>query len=517
MKILLINPEFPPSFWSFKETNQISGRKALLPPLGLITAAALMPSEWEFRLVDLNSRRLTEADWDWADLVLLTGMLIQRPGLLTLIREAKSRGKTVVVGGPYITSVPQEVLEAGADFVVRGEGENTIPLLIEALGHGEKQGLFQTDAKPAMAASPVPRYDLLNLADYVSLTIQTSRGCPFECEFCDVINLYGRRPRYKSPDQVLEELAYLYRLGWRGEIFISDDNFIGNKDHAREILHRLIPWLKSRGEPFSFWTQTSVNLGQDLEMIDLMTTANFSHVFLGVESPDAEVLSANRKYQNLKNPLEQSLANLTANGLTPIASFIIGFDSEIKGVGERISEFVENNYLPTVMLNVLQVLPNTALWHRLQREGRLLRNVTSGDNTMGQLNYRPTRPELEIWTEYREMVNRLYEPSNYLQRALHHILAMRPTRRAQAHRQGNRETRQAPQKNCPRVSTRQEMVALLRLIWRQGIMGGCRLQFWRQLVAIYRRNPSRLTRYLHTCGLGENLFRLRREFLREGH
>ncbi len=517
MKILLVNPEFPPSFWSFKETNRLLGRKTIMQPLGLITVAALLPREWEFRLVDLNARNLSNDDWDWADLVMLSGMIIQRQGLLALIREAKNRGKTVVVGGPYATSVPQEVLEAGVDFLVRGEGENTIPLLLEALRQGKQQGVFQAEAKPSMANSPLPRYDLVNLQDYVSLSVQTSRGCPFECEFCDVINLYGRQPRYKSPDQVLAELETLYRLGWREGIFISDDNFIGNKEHAREILEALIPWMKSFGEPFSFVAQTSVNLGQDLKMLNLMTEANFCQVFVGVESPDPEVLSLNRKYQNLRNPLEQSLANITANGLSPIASFVIGFDGEEKGAGERICAFVEKNNVPTVMLNVLQVVPNTALWDRLQSEGRLLEDHTSGNSTIWErLNFIPTRPESEIMAEYRWAVNRLYEPSGYLRRAFNHILAMRPTRRALTPRQGDQECRQTFKDHCPQVNQRRAIVALLKLIWRQGILGGCRLQFWRQLLTLSRQNPSRLIRYLHICGIGENMFRLRREILEKG-
>ncbi|MGO9396060.1 MAG: B12-binding domain-containing radical SAM protein [Desulfobaccales bacterium] len=512
MQVLLINPKFPHSYWSFEETNKISGHRALLPPLGLITAGALLPLEWELRLVDLNARCLSHADWNWPDLVMLTAMVIQQQGLLALIKEAKQRGKTVVVGGPYVTSVPQEVLAAGADFLVCGEGENAIPLWLEAMQTGQKRGIFQAEEKPSMTASPVPRFDLLKLDDYDTLAIQTSRGCPFECEFCDVINLYGRLPRYKNPSQILSELTTLYRLGWRGGILISDDNFIGNKAHAREILRTLIPWMKDRGHPFSFWTQTSVNLGQDLAMIDLLTEANFSHIFLGIESPDQGILSANRKYQNLKNPMEQSLANITANGLSPVTSFIIGFDGEEKGAAERICTFVENNDLPLVMLNTLQVLPNTALWDRLQREGRLLEKATTGDNTMGGLNYLPTRPQAEIMTEYREMVNRLYEPSGFLKRAFRHILAMRPTRQALRH--GDQENRQTPKIHRPRGNKIQQLSALVKLIWRQGIQGPCRWQFWRQLAQVYQQNPSRLIRYLHTCGLGENLFRLRREILK---
>ncbi|HEY9073772.1 MAG TPA: B12-binding domain-containing radical SAM protein [Desulfobaccales bacterium] len=513
MRTLLINPESPFTFWTLKDSYELLGRKTLTPPLGLLTVAALLPPEWELRLIDLNTGGLTDADWDWADLVLLTGMIIQRHNLLALIKEAKYRGKTVVVGGPYATSLPGEVLAAGADFLVQGEGENTIPLLLAALREGKPRGTFEAAEKPAMTASPAPRFDLLKLDDYVILTLQTSRGCPFECEFCDIINLYGRKPRYKSPGQVISELETLYRLGWREEVFIADDNFIGNKEHAREILRAMIPWLKDRGEPISFWAQTSVNLGQDLEMIDLMTAANFGHVFLGVESPDPEVLALNRKYQNLKNPLEQSLANITANGLTPVASFVIGFDGETAGAGERLCAFVEQNHLPMVMLNTLQVLPNTALWDRLQREGRLLDTETSCNSTMGRLNYRPSRPESEIIAEYREAVHRLYEPSGYLRRAVHHILSMRPTRRAL----GLLPAESAPgqiSKTSAHHNDLRQITAFLKLVWRQGIMAEYRLQFWRQLIAIYRRNPSRMVRYLDACGMGENLFRLRKEILK---
>ena len=262
MRVLLINPEFPGSFWSLQQSCELLGRKTLMPPLGLLTLAALLPADWELRLVDLNARPLRPDDWDWAELVMLSGMIVQREGLLNLIREAKARHKTVVVGGPFATSVPQEILEAGADFLVRGEGETTIPLWLAAWQAGETHGVIEPDGRPEMTLSPVPRFDLLNLDDYIIVGIQTSRGCPFNCEFCDIVNLYGRKPRYKSPDQVLAELETLFNLGWRREVFICDDNFIGNQTHARAILKKLIPWMKSHGEPFSFWTQASANLGQ---------------------------------------------------------------------------------------------------------------------------------------------------------------------------------------------------------------------------------------------------------------
>lgn len=285
MRVLLVCPEFPLSFWSFPKSCQLKGNKAINPPLGLLTVAALLPLEWELCLVDLNTRSLTEEDWQWADLTILSAMYIQRKGLLALVREAKHRGKTVIAGGPYPTSLPEAALEVGCDFVVRGEGENTIPLLLEAMRDG-KSGVIENSKKPDMITSPIPRFDLLRLKDYDTLTVQTSRGCPFECEFCDVVNLFGRKPRYKSPKQVIAELEILYQLGASGPILICDDNFIGSKKHARALLQELTPWMKSRGEPFGFMTQASVNLGQDLEMIDLMTAANFNKVFIGIESAD---------------------------------------------------------------------------------------------------------------------------------------------------------------------------------------------------------------------------------------
>ena len=511
MRVLLINPEFPSSFWSWQQSCELLGRKTLMPPLGLLTLAALLPGDWEFRLVDLNTRRLRPDDWDWAEIVMLSGMIVQREGMVTLIREAKSRHKTVVVGGPFATSVPQEILEAGADFLVRGEGEITIPLWLAAWRAGETHGVIEPAGRPEMALSPVPRFDLVNLHDYIIVGLQTSRGCPFNCEFCDIVNLYGRKPRYKSPDQVLAELELLFNLGWRREVFICDDNFIGNQTHARALLNKLIPWMKSHGEPFSFWTQASANLGENMPLVDLLTAANFSNVFIGVESPDEAVLVGNRKYQNLKNPLGQALTNISANGLGVVPSFIMGFDQETKGAGDRICAFVAQHNLPAVMLNLLQALPNTALWDRLQQENRLTETGVSADMIDASFNFLPTRPASEIVAEYIRTVDYLYEPTKYLARAYRHFLAMRPTRSAAGKPKtpghGKKKNR------FPVHARREDLLAMVKLCWRQGIVADYRWQFWRQLVGIYRQNPSRLAKYLTQCAIGENLFPIREELL----
>jgi radical SAM superfamily enzyme YgiQ (UPF0313 family) len=512
MRVLLINPEFPSSFWSLSESCELLGRKTLMAPLGLLTLAALLPRDWELRLADLNTRQLRPDDWGWAEMVMLSGMIVQRDGLLSLIREAKEKGKPVVVGGPFATSVPQEILEAGADFLVLGEGENTVPLWLAALRRGETHGVLRHDSRPDMTLSPVPRFDLLNLDDYILMGIQTSRGCPFNCEFCDIVNLYGRKPRYKSAAQVLAELETLYDLGWRREVFICDDNFIGSQTRARAILDKLIPWMQSHGEPFSFWTQTSANLGHNLALVDLLTAANFSNVFIGVESPDEAVLAGNRKYQNLKNPLGESLTNISNNGLGVVPSFIMGFDQETAGAGDRICAFVEQNNLPTVMLNLLQALPNTALWHRLKQENRLLDTTISADIVEASFNFLPTRPVDEITAEFKRTVDCLYEPRKYLARTYRHILAMRPTRAATA---GKSQSRVNDNPNGRRSlwGQRNQLATLLKLVWRQGVVANYRGQFWRQLLGIYRQNPSRLHKYLERCGMGENLFQIRASLL----
>ncbi len=509
MRALLICPEFPLSFWSFQKSCRLRGHQTVNPPLGLLTVAALLPAAWELRLADLNTRRLTEEDWQWADLVLLSAMYIQRAGLLALVKEAKLRGKIVVAGGPHPTSLPEAVLEAGCDFVVRGEGENTIPLLLEAMRQG-KTGIIENPGKPDLATSPIPRFDLLRLQDYATCTIQTSRGCPFDCEFCDVVNLFGRKPRYKTPKQVIAELETLYRLGARGSVFICDDNFIGSKKHARAFLQELTPWLRSRGEPYRFLTQASVNLGQDPEMIDLMTAANLREVFIGIESPDEKVLQTSHKYHNIKNPLLESLYTLKKNGLEVIGSFIIGLDGETKGAGQRICAFIEQTDIPVTMLGVLQASPHTSLWHRLEREGRLRRDVGDDSGTFSALNYEPDRPEAEIMQEYIEAWDYLYEPSRYLARAYRYYLAMRPLRRAPAVGAGAALPKgRVPGQGLTLRRILIELKSFFKVLWWQGLRPSYRRQVWTQLLGMWRQNPTRFKQYFVTCVEGEDLFDMR--------
>jgi radical SAM superfamily enzyme YgiQ (UPF0313 family) len=517
MRALLINPEFPKFFWSMQRLCHIQDCKASTAPLGLITVAAMLPPDWQLRLVDLNTGPLTQSDWEWAEVVLITSMGIQHANFLDLVRQAKALGKTVVAGGPQPSVMPEEVMDLGCDFLVRGEAELHMPRLLEDLQQGKTGRVYESAEKPDLSLSPVPRFDLLKPNDYLSMAIQTTRGCPFDCEFCDVVSLFGRKVRTKRPEQVLAELEAVYRLGGVEEIFIADDNFIGNKAYARQLLKMMIPWMKEHGEPFCFMTQASVNLGHELELIDLMTEANFGSVFLGVESPDEMVLQQAHKRQNVAGSLADALKTINANGLSLIGSFILGMDGETSGTGDRIIDFVEDTNIPIVMLNMLFPLAKTRLWQRLEREGRLRLELVESwvFQNFPEMDYycrmffEPSRPEEEILAEFFRMVDRLYEPSAYLARAYRSILAMRPTRSAMAAKKGKPLPPAGPSRQKTPGNYLNDLRRFLRLSWSQGVRSSCRGQFWRQLYGIWQQNPSRLLRYIRLCAWGEDFFLFR--------
>ncbi|MBV9388189.1 MAG: B12-binding domain-containing radical SAM protein [Chroococcidiopsidaceae cyanobacterium CP_BM_ER_R8_30] len=495
MRVLLLYPLFPESFWSFNKALELIGRKASLPPLGMITVAAILPQTWEFRLVDRNVRFETEADWDWAELVIVSGMIVQKPDLLSVIREAKQRGKLVAAGGPYVTSVPDAALAAGVDFLILDEGEITLPQLVEALERGETSGTFTAEGdKPDVTHTPIPRYDLLDLNAYSDMSVQFSRGCPFQCEFCDIIVLYGRKPRTKTPAQLLAELQTLYDLGWRRPVFVVDDNFIGNKRNVKLLLRELVPWMAAHGYPFRLSTEASVDLAQDRELLELMIQANFSAVFLGIETPDTDSLALTQKFQNTRNSLVEAVQTINRAGLRVMAGFIMGFDGEKVGAGDRIIDFVEATAIPQALCSMLQALPQTALWKRLQQEGRLLEGREEGDIHQTTLtNFIPTRPLEELAHEYVSCFWRLYEPDRYLARVYRHFLNMRPT----------------PHKKQFRMPGLMEIRGLLIVCWRQGLKRQTRWQFWRQLFSIVRHNPGVFEHYLVNCAHIEHFLEYR--------
>ncbi|MEQ8385620.1 MAG: B12-binding domain-containing radical SAM protein [Coleofasciculus sp. A1-SPW-01] len=493
MKALLVYPLFPKTFWSYEKILELVDRKVLLPPLGLLTVAAILPQTWEFKLVDRNIRAVTEAEWEWADIVILSAMIVQKGDLLAQIREAKRRGKRVACGGPFPTSVPDGVQQAGTDYLILDEGEITLPLFVEAIQRGDETGIFRSNGqKPDVTTTPIPRFDLLELDAYDSMSVQFSRGCPFQCEFCDIIVLYGRKPRTKTPAQLLAELDYLYELGWRRGVFMVDDNFIGNKRNVKLLLKELKVWQEAHQYPFRFNTEASVDLAQDPELMQLMVECYFDAVFLGIETPDEDSLQLTKKFQNTRSSLAESVDIITEAGLRVIAGFIVGFDGEKSGAGSRIVRFAEQTGIPTTTFAMLQALPNTALWHRLDKEGRL-RGKDGNINQTTLMNFIPTRPLEEIAREYVEAFWQLYEPEQYLDRVYRYFLKLG-------------EPKCQPPFKLPSWV---DLKAVAIVCWRQGLKRKTRWKFWHHLFSMIRRNPAVWEHYLIVCAHNEHFMEYR--------
>lgn len=499
MRALLVYPQFPKTFWSYEKILELVDRKVLLPPLGLITVAAILPQEWDIKVVDINVRPVTEEEWKWADITIMSAMIVQKKDLATQIQLAKKYGKLVAVGGPYPTSVPQESIAAGADFLILDEGEITLPMFVEAISRGETSGTFRAaeGEKPDVTTTPIPRYDLLELDAYDSMSIQFSRGCPFQCEFCDIIVLYGRKPRTKKPEQIIAELDRLYEVGWRRSVFMVDDNFIGNKRNVKLLLQELKVWQKEHGYPFKLDTEASVDLAQDDELLELMVDSNFSSVFIGIETPDEESLAMTKKFQNTRGSLADAIDTITRAGLRPMAGFIIGFDGEKTGAGDRIVQFVEAAAIPTTTFAMLQALPNTALWHRLEREGRM-RNGDGNINQTTLMNFVPTRPLEEIAREYVDAFWRIYDRKNFLDRTYRCFLKLGAPRGKAAFK-------------FPSLI---DLRALSIIVWRQGVVRETRWMFWHHLFGILRHNPAVFEGYISVCAHNEH-FNGYREIVRD--
>lgn len=488
-KCLLIAPQFSEySFWNFREAAKLMGARYTCPPLGLITAAALLPREWEVRLLDLNVQEMDAPLIDWADIVMTGGMITQQKSIISLIEICHRHGKRVAIGGQDPTSQPG--IYAAADYLVLDEGEITIHAFLEDFRRGATQGVYRSAEKPDMAISPVPRFDLLDLTKYLFVGIQFSRGCPFNCEFCDIIELYGRKPRTKTPEQVLEELEFLYSLGWRGHVDFVDDNFIGNKKNVMALLPRLLAWSRERGHPFYFSTEATLNLADDPRLLDLMEALDFRYVFVGIETPDKDLLAFTRKKENTRHPIIESVHRIYEHGMIVMGGFIIGFDGETRETAGSIATCAEAAGIPMVLLGLLTALPGTQLAQRLAREGRLHENYSkvTGEHveqgTSG-LNFVPLRPREEVLEDYAMVLRRIYSPEGYFRRV---FLAARLLKRH-------------PKQRGRMRGRRREIVAMASLARKLGFTRGTAWVFWKTLILILATRPQNTRAALHLMAL----------------
>ena len=459
MKILLVYPESPETFWSFKYALKFISKKASLPPLGLLTVAAMLPPAWELRLTDMNIQTLTDADIRWADYVFLSAMSIQKESAKTVIARSRALGVKVIAGGPLFTASPEEFDDV--DHLILNEAEVTLPLFLEDLEKGTVRRIYTSPQWANLSATPVPRYELINKKKYASMNVQYSRGCPFDCEFCNITSLFGRIPRTKTSGQLLAEFERLYRGGWRHGVFIVDDNFIGNKAKLKsEVLPAIISWMKERGHPFELSTEASINLADDEELMRLMVRAGFDAVFVGIETPNEESLAECSKIQNRNRDLIESVKKIQSAGLEVQAGFIVGFDKDPATIFERLISFIQESGIATAMVGLLNAPKGTKLYSRLMSEGRLVKSAT-GDNTDFSINFVPKMHPEALLDGYRRIVHTIYSPKYYYARVRTFLKEYRPMKQK-------------------KVRLRWSYTkAGFRSVLRLGIIGRERYQYWK--------------------------------------
>jgi radical SAM superfamily enzyme YgiQ (UPF0313 family) len=470
MNVLLLYPRFPDTFWSFRHALAFVRKRASLPPLGLVTVAALLPRSWTLRLVDVNVRSLSAADLEWADLVMVSAMLAQRDSARSLIARAHAAGKRVVAGGPLFNGEHESFPEV--DHFVLDEAEASLPEFLRDFEQGCARRVYTAASFPELDRTPVPRWDLLERGRYASLSLQYSRGCPFDCEFCDITVLFGRRPRVKSAVQVIAELDALHDTGWRGPVFFVDDNFIGNRRALRnDLLPALIEWRRSH-PGLRFYTEASINLADDEALMAQMVAAGFDTVFVGIETPTAEGLAECDKRQNRGRDMVADVKRMQRAGLQVQGGFIVGFDSDREGIFQAQWEFIQASGIVTAMVGLLNAIPGTRLHERLKGEGRLLEK-SSGNNSDGTTNFVPRMDRAKLEAGYRALVRRLYAPGPYYQRVRTFLREYHP----------------------PRVRARiswADLHALGRSMWRLGLVGRERYQYWRLLAWTFFRRPRQV-------------------------
>ena len=429
-KCLIVQTEFSAfSFWNYQDICKMVGAKYPAAPLGLLTLAALLPQHWIFKLVDENVEPLLDEHLKWADIVCTGGMLPQQNSMLAFIKRAHNLNCKVVIGGPDPTSQPE--LYSEADFLVLGEGEVTIPMFLKALQNGATSGTFKSEDKADMSDAVIPRYDLIKFSDYIMIGVQFIRGCPYNCEFCDIIELYGRVPRFKTTEHVMKELQSLYDLGHRGHIDFVDDNFIGNKKKAKELLREIKKWTIEHKYPFYFTTEASINLADDDELLQLMKDVDFRYVFLGIETPENETLTLNQKNQNVNKSVKDAVQKIMSYGIVCNGGFIIGFDSESQLIADNMISAIQSSGICMSMLGLLYALPNTQLTKRLEIEGRLFRHASKTiseleiDQSTSGLNFVTKKPRIEVINNYIKVMEYIYEPVNYYDRIIYNVLNLK--------------------------------------------------------------------------------------------
>jgi len=467
MNALLIHPAFPPTFWSYKYAIPFIRKKAALPPLGLLTVAAMLPAGWPKRLVDLNVEALTAEDLTWADCALISAMAVQRKSATEVIGRCRQAGLKIVVGGPLFTL--EHDLFPEVDHFILNEAELTLPPFLEDLQAGCPQRVYASREFPPLSATPPPLWGLIDLKRYATMSIQFSRGCPFDCEFCNVTALFGHRPRQKGAAQIICELDELFRRGWRGAVFFVDDNFIGNKGYLRDVLlPALIKWRKGKkGLPFN--TEVSINLADDPGLMELMVAAGFNSVFVGIETPDEDSLTECNKFQNRRRDLLASVKRIQRAGLQVQGGFIVGFDSDPLSIFQRQVEFIQNSGIVTAMVGLLQAPPGTGLFERLRRENRLI-GLISGDNADGTTNIIPKMGLNTLIEGYRTILSQIYAPRYYYQRVVTFLREFKTT-------------------GVDTPMDLQRFLAFFRSCLRLGIIGRERAHYWKLMGWTLLRRP----------------------------
>ena len=470
MNVLLIYPKFPDTFWSFSYAIRFIGKKAAFPPLGLLTVAAMLPEQFQKRLVDVNVDRLTDDDLSWADMAFIGGMAVQRSSAKQIIGRCKQIGLKVIAGGPLFSAEPGEFAEV--DHLVLDEAELTLPPFLEDLKNGHPKKIYRASGFCDLHQTPLPSWDLIRMKKYASMSIQFSRGCPYNCDFCNVTVLFGHRARMKTPQQVIAELDPIYDAGWRGNIFFVDDNFIGNKRYLKtQLLPALIEWRKDK-KGCVFFTEASINLADDLELLDMMTKAGFDCVFIGIESPDEGSLAECQKTQNKNRDLLRNVKTIHHAGLQVMGGFIVGFDSDTSSTFQRQVEFIQQSGIVTAMVGILQAPPGTRIFDRLQKENRVVRTF-SGDNVDGTTNIIPRMGLDRLLDGYRSIMKQIYSPHNFYLRVRNFLKELK-----------------APDFTIPMDG--QRVLAFFRACLQLGVWGKERFHYWHLMLWILLRRPKLL-------------------------